>query len=65
MPTVTKYVFPHSMVAPLGMALIRVMIGFLFLLAMTLAQDRRELRPLTAGDLFRLTLLGPSGWVRM
>ena len=60
-PTVTKYVFQHSSVDPLGMALIRVMIGFVFLLAITLVQDRRGLRALTAGDVFRLTLLGGLG----
>ena len=60
-PTVTKYVFLHSTADPLGMALIRVMIGFAFLLAITLAQDRRGLSGLTAGDLSRLTLLGALG----
>jgi drug/metabolite transporter (DMT)-like permease len=60
-PTVTKYVFQHSTVDPLGMALIRVTTGFLFLLAITLAQDRRGLCALTAGDVFRLTLLGGLG----
>ena len=42
-PTVTKYVFQHSGVDPFGMALVRVAIGFLFLLALTLSQDRRGL----------------------
>lgn len=60
-PTVTKYVFQHSTVDPLGMAFIRVMIGFAFLLTITLAQDRRGLSGLTAGDLLRLTLLGALG----
>lgn len=60
-PTVTKYVFQHSTVDPLGMALIRVAIGFFFLLAITFSQDRRELSALTAGDVFRLTLLGGLG----
>ena len=32
-----------------------------FLLAITLAQDRRGLSALTAGDVFRLTLLGGLG----
>lgn len=60
-PTVTKYVFQHSTVDPLGMALIRVTTGFFFLLAITLAQDRRGLSELTAGDVIRLTLLGGLG----
>ena len=60
-PTITKYVFQHSTVDPLGMALIRVMTGFFFLLAITLAHDRRGLSELTAGDVFRLTLLGGLG----
>lgn len=60
-PTVTKFVFTHSTVDPLGMALIRVMIGFAFLLTITLVQDRRGLSGLTAGDLLRLTLLGALG----
>ncbi len=60
-PTVTKYVFQHSTVDPLGMALIRVTTGFFFLLAITLAQDRRGLSALTAEDVFRLTLLGGLG----
>ena len=60
-PTVTKYVFQHSTVDPFGMAIIKVAIGFFFLLAVTLAQDRRGLCALTAGDVFRLTLLGVLG----
>lgn len=60
-PTVTKYVFQHSNVDPLGMALIRVMTGFLFLFAITFVQDRRGLGALTAGDVLRLTLLGGLG----
>jgi drug/metabolite transporter (DMT)-like permease len=60
-PSVTKSVFLHSAVDPLGMAFIRVMTGFIFLLAVTLAQDRRGLSALTAGDLLRLTLLGGLG----
>lgn len=60
-PTLTKYVFQHSTVDPLGMALVRVMTGFFFLFAITLAQDLRGLSALTAGDVFRLTLLGGLG----
>jgi len=60
-PTVTKYVFQHSNVDPLGMALIRVMTGFLFLIAITLVQDRRGLSALTARDVLQLTLLGGLG----
>jgi drug/metabolite transporter (DMT)-like permease len=60
-PTVTKYVFQHSTVDPLGMALIRVTTGFFFLLAITLAKDRRGLSAMTAGDIFQLTLLGSLG----
>lgn len=60
-PTLTKYVFQHSAVDPLGMALVRVMAGFFFLFAITLAQDLRGLSALTAGDVFRLTLLGGLG----
>ena len=48
-PTITKYVFLHSTVDPFGMAFIRVTIGFIFLLALTLSQDRRGLSTLTAG----------------
>ena len=43
------------------MAFIRVTTGFFFLLAITLAQDRRGLSALTAEDVFRLTLLGGLG----
>lgn len=60
-PILTKYVFQHSTVDPLGMALVRVMTGFFFLFAITLAQDIRGLSALTAGDVFRLTLLGGLG----
>ena len=60
-PAVTKYVFHHSTVDPLGMALIRVTTGFFFLLAITLAKDRRGLSGMTAGDIFLLTLLGGLG----
>jgi drug/metabolite transporter (DMT)-like permease len=61
MPTMTKYVFQHSTVDPFGMAIIKVAIGFFFLLAVTLAQDCRGLCALTVGDVFRLTLLGVLG----
>lgn len=64
-PILTKYVFQHSTVDPLGMALVRVMTGFFFLFAITLAQDIRGLSALTAGDVFRLTLLGGWGLVHM
>ncbi len=60
-PTMTKYVFQHSTVDPFGMALVRVGIGFVFLLSMTLLQDRRGLSALTSMDVLKLTLLGGLG----
>lgn len=60
-PTVTKYVFQHSAVDPLGMACIRVGIGFVFLSLVTFMQDRRGLRSLTVRDVCLLTVLGGLG----
>ncbi len=65
-PILTKYVFLHSTVDPLWMALVRVMTGFFFLFAITLAQDFRGLSALTTRDVSQLTLLGGAwgGFVR-
>jgi drug/metabolite transporter (DMT)-like permease len=60
-PTVTKFVFQHSDVNPLGMACIRVGIGFVFLAVVTALRDRRGVMALTAWDLCLLTFLGWLG----
>lgn len=60
-PTVTKYVFQHSDVDPIGMACIRVGIGFVFLFGVTFLRDRRGLQSLTVWDWCLLTLLGWLG----
>lgn len=58
---IIKYVFQHSDVQPLGLAQIRVTIGFIFLAAVTLVWDCRGLLSLGASDLVRLTLVGFLG----
>lgn len=60
-PTVTKYVFQHSEVSPVSISCIRVGIGFVFLLAVSLLQDRRGMRGLKWRDVCVLTLLGGLG----
>ena len=49
-PVVTKYVFQHSAVDPIGMACIRVGIGFVFLYAITCLRDYQGLRRVTLLD---------------
>ena len=58
---VIKYVFQHSHVGPIGLASFRVMIGFLFLLAITWLWDRRGLMSLSGSDLLRLGFVGFLG----
>jgi drug/metabolite transporter (DMT)-like permease len=60
-PVVTKYVFQHSDVDPIGMACIRVGIGFMFLCAITCLRDYQGFRGLTLRDMGLLTLLGGLG----
>src|SRR5215510_13149029 len=58
---VIKYVFQHSGVQPIGLAWFRVMIGFVFLFAITLFWDRRGLLSLAPPDLLKLALVGFLG----
>jgi drug/metabolite transporter (DMT)-like permease len=58
---VIKYVFQHSHIQPVGLACFRVMIGFLFLLAITWLWDRRGLMSLSAADVLRLGIVGFLG----
>jgi drug/metabolite transporter (DMT)-like permease len=58
---VIKYVFQHSTLQPIGLACFRVMIGFLFLLAITWFWDRRGLMSLASPDLLRLGCVGILG----
>jgi drug/metabolite transporter (DMT)-like permease len=58
---VIKFVFQHSGLQPIGLAYFRVMIGFLFLLFITLFWDRRGLLSLAGGDLLSLGLVGFLG----
>src|SRR5262245_10078646 len=58
---VIKFVFQHSSLQPIGLAYFRVMIGFLFLLAITLLWDRRGLLSLVGADLLSLGLVGFLG----
>lgn len=58
---VIKYIFQHSGVQPIGLASIRVMVGFIFLFAITLLWDWRGLLSLAASDVLRLTMVGFLG----
>ena len=58
---VIKYVFQHSGIQPIGLAGFRVMIGFVFLFAMTLFWDRRGLLSLAVTDFLKLGLVGFLG----
>jgi len=58
---VIKYVFQHSAMQPIGLAWFRVMIGFVFLFAITLFWDRRGLLSLGTADVLRLGLVGFLG----
>jgi drug/metabolite transporter (DMT)-like permease len=57
----TKYVFHHSDLIPLDLACVRVLIGFLFLVLITLCWDRTGLFFLSRRDIWKLTLLGFLG----
>jgi drug/metabolite transporter (DMT)-like permease len=61
-PTI-KYVLQHSELHPVGMAGLRVLIGFLFLLLITLQWDRTGVRVLAGRDTVRVVLLGLLGVV--
>jgi drug/metabolite transporter (DMT)-like permease len=58
---VMKYLFQHTDVRPIGMAGMRVAIGFVLLLALSLAKERRGLTALGARDLMQLSLVGSLG----
>lgn len=58
---VVKYIFQHSHLQPIGLACFRVMIGFVFLLAITWLWDRRGLMSLSAPDVLRLGIVGFLG----
>ena len=58
---VIKYVFQHSDVQPMNLASVRVGIGFVLLLAMTLVWDWRGLLSLSIRDIAKLTIVGLLG----
>jgi|SRR5215217_1449525 len=58
---VTKYVFQHSPVQAMSLAMIRVSIGFVFLFAITLLWDWRGLVALGVRDIVHLTVVGFLG----
>jgi drug/metabolite transporter (DMT)-like permease len=58
---VMKYLFQHTDVLPIGMAGIRVTIGFALLLAISLIKERTALRSLAPRDVMRLSLVGSLG----
>lgn len=58
---VMKYLFRHTDVGPIGMAGIRVAIGFTVLLAMSLVKERRALLSLAPRDLVQLSFVGALG----
>lgn len=58
---VVKYIFQHSTFQPIGLAYFRVVIGFVFLLAITWLCDRRGLMSLATADLIRLGCVGFLG----
>ncbi len=56
-----KYVLQHSGVLPIGMACIRVAIGFVFLFAISVYKERRELTSLGPHAILELALVGSLG----
>jgi len=58
---VMKYLFQHTDVRPIGMAGIRVAIGFALLLGMGLMKERRALMSLAPRDLMQLSFVGSLG----
>lgn len=56
-----KYLFQHTDVHPVGMAGIRVAIGFALLLAISLVKERSGLMSLAPRDLLQLSLVGSLG----
>ena len=56
-----KYLFQHTEIHPIGMAGIRVAIGFGLLLAISLMKERAALISLTPRDLTQLSLVGFLG----
>ena len=58
---VMKYLFQHTDVRPIGMAGIRVAIGFAVLLGMSLVKERRALLSLAPRDLMQLSFVGSLG----
>jgi hypothetical protein len=58
---VVKYVFEHSTPQPIGLACFRVMIGFVFLFAITWLWDRRGIAVLRGADLLLLGFVGFLG----
>lgn len=58
---VIKYVFQHSNVQPMGLASARVLIGFIFLLCITMVWDWRGLLSLRFREVLVLTFVGFLG----
>src|SRR5262245_12790421 len=58
---VIKYVFQHSDLHPMGMASLRVMIGFLVLLLSMMLWDRTGVKSVLVADRVKLGLLGLLG----
>ena len=58
---VMKYLFQHTDILPIGMAAIRVAIGFALLLTISVVKERRGLMSLTPRDLVQLSLVGSLG----
>ena len=58
---VMKYLFQHTDVQPIGMAGIRVAIGFAVLLGISLVKERRALLSLDPWDLMQLSFVGFLG----
>jgi len=60
---IIKYLFEHTDMHPIGLAGLRVLIGFYSLLPLTLLWGRRGVKALAASDMVRLTWLGLLGVV--
>src|SRR5215208_6798052 len=58
---VIKYVFQHSPVQPMSLAMIRVAIGFVFLFAIALLWDWRGILSLSLYDMVKLSAVGFLG----
>ena len=58
---VIRFILRRHEIEPLDLACIRIALAFIFLLAITLFQDREEFLALTLADVARLTLVGFLG----